>query len=328
MTQHGTAEAIEAGIRSTQSRIDATIDTIKARLSPAELLDQGLDFVKTHGGEIGQNAARKVTENPLPVALMASALAWLIIADGRSKGPSQPAANDTHWNIAPDSREHRETISLHERVTAAAADVRHGTGETLESFNERMHDARASAMGLVREAGEEVSAFRDRVTAGFADLSHRAARARDEMKEPLASMGERASHAAGAARHMAEETSERIGAKAQDLFASQPLVVGALGVALGALAGALLPRTRAEDELLATAGAAVREQASGIATAAVRRAEEAASSIGRAVSEAAATEGLTVEAVKDAASTLARKAESFAETAIDAARNEVESAIR
>lgn len=321
------AEAVEADIRATQARIDATIDALKARLSPSTLMDHGMSYLKEHGGELGRTAGRKIAENPLPLVMMAAATAWLMIADGRSKTSGSPS-NDESWNEAREFGAHREALSLHERVRAATADLSQGANESWASFTERLHDARAEAMGVARNVGEDVASFRERVALAFADLTSRASQAAEAMHSHISGMQSKATDAAHSAGRFASETGQRLGGKAEEVFNEYPLVVGAFGVALGALAGALIPRTKIEDEVLGDAGAALRDTASDLAAAARHKVEDAAEHISRSVAEAADEVGLTVDSAKAAASELVEKAEHFAEKTPDAVEDEVRQTVR
>ena len=59
----------------------------------------------------------------------------------------------------------------------------------------------------------------------------------------------------------ASEAARRATAKAADGVESFPVVALAGGLAVGALIGALLPRTRQEEELLGTIGGAINDRA-------------------------------------------------------------------
>jgi hypothetical protein len=71
---------------------------------------------------------------------------------------------------------------------------------------------------------------------------------------------------------------DRTGAMMQD----NPLAVGALGVVIGALVGAILPMSRRESEWLAEAQQQVVDQAAAMGREAVERARDVAQEAGRA----------------------------------------------
>ncbi|MGE3717636.1 MAG: DUF3618 domain-containing protein [Bauldia sp.] len=324
------AAAIESDIRATQARIDHTIDSLKTKLSPGDLLNQVLGFVKEEGGEIGHNAYRQVKENPIPLAVMAAAMAWMMMPKRAPDGAAatREAGSHTDWNIAPEHAHHREAIGLHDRVQRAVNEVTHTAGETMEAFNERLHDARAKAMGLARDIGEEAEAFRDRVTGAFTDLSDKATAARSAMTEHMARFADSARTGIGNATHYVADTARKAEGRAEKFFNEQPLVVGAIGMAIGALAGALIPNTRRENELMAGAGKEIRREARAMAETAMETVEDTANRIASDIADVAEEEGVTAGAARDAAGNVIGKAERVAERALDAVEKDTVESLR
>lgn len=105
------------------------------------------------------------------------------------------------------------------------------------------------------------------------------------------------------AQQMGHETRRTI----SDLMEQQPLLIGAAGIALGALIGAMLPRTRLEDEYLGEArdqlGEAISEQTGQL----YERGKVTATEVYRAAAEEARAQGLVPE--EGEGKTLAEKAE-------------------
>jgi hypothetical protein len=77
------------------------------------------------------------------------------------------------------------------------------------------------------------------------------------------------------------------------LIAEQPLLCGALGVALGAAIASLLPRTSTEDELMGDVSDSVKNAARHFASEQVRDARETAARVVQKTHQAAEEEGLT-----------------------------------
>lgn len=82
---------------------------------------------------------------------------------------------------------------------------------------------------------------------------------------------ERLGHAKQATRERAHRASESY----HHLLENNPLAAGAIGVAVGALLGALLPATRKEDELLGATSARFKESARELARSGYQKAAEA-----------------------------------------------------
>jgi ElaB/YqjD/DUF883 family membrane-anchored ribosome-binding protein len=74
-------EQIQADIDRTRGDMDSTLDAIEQRLTPGQLVDQGLDYLRRSGGnEFVSNLGGSVRDNPLPIALVGIGLAWLMAA--------------------------------------------------------------------------------------------------------------------------------------------------------------------------------------------------------------------------------------------------------
>jgi len=93
-----------------------------------------------------------------------------------------------------------------------------------------------------------------------------------------------------------------------DLFKSQPLAIGAVGIAIGAAIAAAFPATEAEAEYLGESSEFVRQKASEIAGEQVERATEIGKKVADAVVDEARQQGLTPEGLKSAATQLSDKA--------------------
>jgi hypothetical protein len=109
-----------------------------------------------------------------------------------------------------------------------ASRARARAAEAVDGVGERFHDATAR----VQEAG--------------ARLHEAVDSSRETLSERAESMRAGARHAAAAAREQVDYARERM----DRLLHEQPLMLGALGLAAGALIGALLPTTEAEDRFI------------------------------------------------------------------------------
>ncbi len=85
-----------------------------------------------------------------------------------------------------------------------------------------------------------------------------------------------------------------------DLFRTQPLALGAIGLAIGAGIAAALPATDVEAEYLGEASDNFKAQAADFASEQVTRAATAAEQVVTAVSDEARKQGLTMDAAKSA----------------------------
>ena len=169
-------EQILTDIYRTRDELERTLVAIEHRLTPGQLVDQGLDYLRHSGAnEFVHNLGGAAKQNPLPVALLSIGLAWLM-ALGR-----QPARNDGSST---------STVTLRER-----------------------------ASGAMQSASESMSSVRERAGGGIDYLVH-----------------------------------------------EQPLALGAIGLAIGAVLGAAAPRTRQEERLMGAASRELAEKAEELGT--------------------------------------------------------------
>jgi len=141
-----------------------------------------------------------------------------------------------------------------DRATVVIKDAREKAGEALGEAGERadkaLGDAR-DAFGEARaQAGETLKEARDSVADASEDLRRKASerydRAHDWASEQYDSLSRNATYARR--RGVAEFNRGRRGLAA--FVEENPIMIGVAGLAAGLLIGALLPRTRREDELL------------------------------------------------------------------------------
>ena len=94
-------DEILAEIDRTRGEMDRTLSAIEHRLTPGQLVDQGLDYLRHSGAnEFVQNLGGTAKQNPLPVAVTAIGLAWLM-ALGRQ--PAQPSSGSSTSTSSVDS---------------------------------------------------------------------------------------------------------------------------------------------------------------------------------------------------------------------------------
>lgn len=199
-------EQILTEIYRTRDELEKTLVAIEHRLTPGQLVDQGLDYLRHSGAnEFVHNLGGAAKQNPLPVALVGIGLAWLM-ALGR-----QPAQN-------------------------------YGSSMSSSRLHESMTSMRDKASGAMQSAAESMSSMRDRA-AQVTDT------ARDQWQR-----------ARGGMDYLVQE---------------QPLALGAIGLAIGAVLGAAAPRTRQEERLMGEASRGLAEKAKDLASQQLDKAQQA-----------------------------------------------------
>jgi ElaB/YqjD/DUF883 family membrane-anchored ribosome-binding protein len=280
-------QAAERRLAHDRNEIGETLSVIQNRLSPQNVADQALRYLKYNGGDMAMDIGRRLKDHPVPLIVTGVGLAWLIGSTissrhGGDAGPSERSRrraygnstygdNDGYGEYEPAPRGVRDPIkgygatgnapygssyespdessSLSDRAHAAAEALQQFGDETAEAFSERVAHAKAQVLDIQRQAGETVSDFTQRVEEKMSSLTASA-------KRRLHDVSERATDMARRARHQASDMRDR----ATDAFQDQPLAAVAVGVAVGALLGALIPISRREQKLLGPYGDDARQR--------------------------------------------------------------------
>ena len=241
---------LEREVDRERERVSATIDELQARASVGSLVDQLVKAVGENGGEVSRNLGRSLRDNPLAALLTGVGLAWLMAGSGRPRDDGQywedPDRDDLTLRARPFARGRPPTARRHTK--AARRDLWPGSDPD-------------------REGEPEEGGLRERV----ADLAGRAGEGVSEAVEGLRERASEMSHSASAGLHPGRRhhprsrrrsppsgrrrTPER-GRDRPDmrhgldtLIEDQPLVAGAIAMALGAAVGGALPRSRVEDRM-------------------------------------------------------------------------------
>jgi ElaB/YqjD/DUF883 family membrane-anchored ribosome-binding protein len=239
-------EEIESDIERTRADFSSTIEALQQKLTPSDLMDQAVDYaLSTTPGAFSVNLVNSVRDNPVPVALIGVGIAWLMAA-GRQ--PNVHAQRARHQRAA-----RRSTFY-------PGADAAYDNGADLGYASATRATAGSSEGMLGRAASKTSETARD--------LKDKANEVGQRLSETASEMTERAHQASQSARSRLHETAESAQARvnemgqrsqreyyrAKDRFGQlldeQPLIVGALGIAIGAALGAALPNTRRENELM------------------------------------------------------------------------------
>ncbi len=274
---NGTNSAmLEREVEAQRHRVESTIDEIKDKLSPGQLVDEILRYSKDGGKQFASNLGQTVSANPLPSALLGVSLAWLIFGS-KQNGSAQRKYDG--YDTTYDSYATVGEAGL-QRVSHAQDELGDWYSEFIDDSG-RKYRARANAAGeraghFVDETGKRIAGFIDEAGARVESFRDEAGNILDQAlgwaahswNDAAAGISESMRGASEGAAHAAEDLrrqAERLAGTAMHAFENQPLVAGALAFAAGAAIGAALPSTRQEDELVGEYADDVKREASRIA---------------------------------------------------------------
>ncbi|SFJ70060.1 DUF3618 domain-containing protein [Jannaschia pohangensis] len=286
-----TTDEIEREIEAERGALARSLDELQGHFSPEAIIDTASGYLRDHGGEVAENLMRQAKQNPMAVALAGAGIAWLIAGPVKARDTSEDMAS-RHRPLAPKPAFDpvgQETVSgfRHAEPRMASFDDRIAALEPEEDDTNLWQNVKNQA----RDTGAQLKG-------AWTDMTHTSSHS-ESLRDRLAHGTEHLSDiardrviAARAAAYDAQQKmSERAGdyaAAGRDAFISQPLVGGLLALGVGAMIGAMLPRTRKEDAYLG----AHRDRA----VAEAERIFQEESAKLRAVAEAAAGEAKAVAA--------------------------------
>ncbi len=163
------SEQLEREAEQTRAQLTQTLDELRERITPGELVDQAVDYAKeSGGGDFVRNMGRQMADNPLPVCLMGAGLAWLMLSNRRSTTSDMRAAE----------RVSRGTRDVRDTVDTTAREARERAGETVQNMGEQVGawsaDARDRAADAADAAGQQAKDIGNVVRSKFEQGSQRA----------------------------------------------------------------------------------------------------------------------------------------------------------
>ncbi|MCB1352760.1 MAG: DUF3618 domain-containing protein [Rhodobacteraceae bacterium] len=306
---------LERDVNETRASVSRTIDELQSRASMGNIVDQVVSAIGENGGEMSRNLGRTLRDNPLPALLTGVGLAWLMAGGGGPRLHGRDTGED--WG----DRNTDHALSTYGRGSTLRPARTHAPDPSGDPSYLGSRGADAARPGMVPPTGgaggQDDTAFSragnaakdaaSRVGSGASDMADSirsgARNLSDGVRDQVSGAGNTLNDAGLAAQARAGEMRDRAMAagrrdldRVNDAMQEQPLVFGALAMALGAAIGGALPSTRAEDRLLGeksdqlkayarqvveTEGAKVQATAGAVAQEAVKIADEAAGRLDR-----------------------------------------------
>ncbi|WP_068875764.1 MULTISPECIES: DUF3618 domain-containing protein [unclassified Phenylobacterium] len=217
-----TAAELEREVEETRGRIDQTVEALKDKMQPRELFDEATRMMGGASNKVLTTAVDQLRENPIPIALIGLGVAWLAISQTRR----QPSAIGYEGSgYYPTYEGYDEGESLRAKVKAKADAAKAKLADSAERAKSRLADAQ-------HHAADSVSGVRGKV---------------------------------GEYAHLAQDKAGEYGRAARqrfdDTLDAEPLVIGAIGLAVGAAIGAALPSTPVERRYFGPARSKVADRA-------------------------------------------------------------------
>src|ERR671935_1681152 len=152
------SEQLERETESCRNELADTLDELRARITPGEVVHQFVDYAKgTTGGLFFENLKQQVANNPLPVAVMAAGFAWLMVGKGVSssrlrRGTASVADKGRAWLSDSAERVADSRREAAERLSEAGGRARDAAGSLATDARERMRGGAAAASDAAADA--------------------------------------------------------------------------------------------------------------------------------------------------------------------------------
>lgn len=151
-------EQIQRDIEQTRAEMGDTLEALRQKMSPGELLDQTLDYFKTGGpGQFSMNLGDTVKQNPVPVALVGIGLAWLMTAGSRQASPWRPGVRTESTS--------GQVSTMTSRAAASASQMMQGAREHAGALRDRIGE-------MTHSTQEHLGGTATRLSHTYTYLSH------------------------------------------------------------------------------------------------------------------------------------------------------------
>ncbi|MFZ0255545.1 MAG: DUF3618 domain-containing protein [Gammaproteobacteria bacterium] len=342
---------IEKEIEQTRTRMDETLDALQEKLSPGQLVDQLLAYTKSGPGQYFSNLGHTVQQNPFPVALVGVGLGWLMMSGSKAEDRRRATKvrypeEDYEADYDDDTDDYGLYDYDYEEEGTVAPDREVGIAggysglEAGVSGEEDTLDRELRPSGLYVPPGAEKSGSAESEKSTTETVKESAGRMKEKAGEAAERTRERVGETAAAARERvrratraARRAGHRAGYRAgrqlnrasrgiEHFMREQPLVLGALGLAVGAALGAGLPATRREDTLMGSARDDLVRRGRQAGREQIDKGQRMATAARDAAVQEAQEQGLTQEAAEEQVRGAREKVEKVATAARTAAEEE------
>lgn len=208
-------DELEHEVDELRAHIGDTLSALENRFSPGQILDQVFSYTKSNGGDFSRNLVNTIKANPIPTLLTATGLTWMMYGQNRSPSSSFGSDNmDDTPSYASYGVDPDYETGFHGTDTSSTSSAKDKAKRLSEGGKDSVKNAQQRMSGSAHQASQRTR--------------HQLHNAQDRMRQQ-----------AGKASDGFEQ-----------LLHDQPLALGAIGIALGALIGASVPQSRKEQESL------------------------------------------------------------------------------
>ena len=264
-------DRIERDLAATRARMDGRLDELQDHFTPKQMLNDAFAYFSGgDGADFTKDLVTRAKANPMPVALTAIGIAWLM-ASARTS------------SATPGPRPRHDDLDA--RLRAAEGNVPRLDHDDDESYAGRLDDARGRVVGVFRGTSDTASSYAERIKDAVASASQRL---RETSHDLTAGAGKH-----GAALHEGTQNMANSTRTALSSVASNPFALGGVAALVGLLAGTLLPVSDEEKNALGSTATKLRTAGRDLAQDVVDRGGHIATDTLGAIKGSAEAHGLS-----------------------------------
>jgi ElaB/YqjD/DUF883 family membrane-anchored ribosome-binding protein len=331
--QDASLSELEREAELSRAKLANTVGALHDRVTPDAIKEDVRGYIQERGQDFYRKIERNARENPLQTAAIAAGVAYplwrlvssipvpiLLVGAGLalSRGAGRDAVAHVQSRIqdAVDDTTHSLRRQFHDATDAVS--------RTVDTVRDHISSRTDQAGSSLQDANSSLSAGAQKLAS---DATRRGAEAvasaRQAGSDALDATSQRLSSAYDAGVDAVSRTGDQMvdfSVRSKDRFVEMieqhPIIVGSIGLAVGALIASSLPSTRIENRAFGAGSDELRARAAGMANQAVDSVKSAAGEVYDTVAREAEQRGLTPDALKDAGKELGNNLASVADRAV------------
>jgi uncharacterized protein YjbJ (UPF0337 family) len=290
---------IRSEIDRTRADMDETFAALDSKLTPSQI---GLELWHLFKGGSSAGAGklwRVAREHPMPAAVIGLGLGWLLVESSKKEDSRTADYGTYRAGYAGDYGYGRSSYA----ATGYEYDEYEldEEGGRLSAAKDKLHDVADSAKDAVGTAREKVGD------------------ATGWTKEHALDLGHRAKGQAKALKGKAKYQARRAKTGLWQTLEENPLIIGAATLAVGVIAGLLIPETEKENELMGETRDRLVEEVKEAGQQTLEKGKHVAEAVADKVKDEVKSAGLTPEGVAEKVKNVAKEA---VNTAKEEAKNQ------
>jgi len=321
---------LEREAEHTRADLIHTVDELHSRVSPAAIKQEVKAYARETSSEWLRSLEQKARDNPLQTVAIGAGLAYpawrflinipapiLLVGAGLALTRLSPPVRPAEGGY-PKPSGGREGEELVDTLKQRAQDAASGVSQTVDGLKQRVAGVTADATSALNSG---LNDLRDRTASAVRDTTNSV---RNAANETLAAASETVSEAYRGGMDVAARTTDQVSetlSESKDsllgAIESHPLIVGGIGLLIGAVIASALPVTQTENQLFGDASEDFKNRASNLAGEGFEAAKAGAEDVYEKSVARVQEQGLSSEVARKAVQDVGDKVQSVLQQGVD-----------